>query len=136
LVGLTAVRPRRIYDNLDDLFLLADRRVKLEINGHEALKEQVAGVGDDGSAARGDAVAGDQEEEVGEDAIDVQGGFEFGELADEFGGEVARACGGRLEVGVFVAEIGRDVVEGEATTAAAGVAMETARQTARSNGLS
>jgi hypothetical protein len=127
-------RARSIHDDLNDL--LADGRVELVVDVRERLEEQVAGVSDDGGAARGDAVAGDQEEKVGENVIDVQGGFEFGELANEFGGKIARSRGGRLEVGVFEAEIGRAAVEGEATAATAGVAMETARQIARRNGLS
>lgn len=58
------------------------------VDGRKGTEEEVADVGENGSAPGGDAVLGQEDEEVGEDLVDVVGGLEGGELADELGGEV------------------------------------------------
>ncbi len=54
----------------------------------EGAEEEVASIGHDGSAARGDAVLGLEEKEAGEEIVDGDGGTEFSETGDEFGGEI------------------------------------------------
>jgi hypothetical protein len=54
---LVTLRARAIHDDLDHFFDLADGRVDLVVDVWKRLEEEVAGVGNDGGAARGDAVA-------------------------------------------------------------------------------
>jgi len=52
-------------------------------DGGESAKEEIADIGEDGGAASSDAVLGKKAEEIGEDLIEVGGGFELGKLAEE-----------------------------------------------------
>ncbi len=75
-------------------------------DGGEGAEKQAVDVGEDGGASRGDAVLGEQEEELGEDLVDVRGGQEADELAHQVGGEVGDLAFLLLEVGVTEAELG------------------------------
>ena len=60
----------------------------LAVDGVVRMQELVGDVGEDGGAARGDAAFGDEDEEAGEELVDVHGGIELGELGEEVGGEI------------------------------------------------
>lgn len=55
----------------------------------ESAEEEVAGVGHDGAATRGDTIFGEKEKQVGEEFVDVMGALKLGEFASELGAEVA-----------------------------------------------
>jgi len=57
-------------------------------DGREGVEEQVAGVSHDGSASRGDLVAGEEFVEFAEGAVDCDSGGELPGITDEFGGHV------------------------------------------------
>jgi hypothetical protein len=63
--------------------------IGFEGDGGEGAKEEVAGVGHDGGAAGNDLVAGLELIEFAEGMVDVGGGAEFLEVADEDGGVVS-----------------------------------------------
>ena len=75
-------------------FLLAD--------GGEGAKQYLAEVGQDGGAARGDAVLNQEDGDLGEEGVNAGGGLESGEQAEEGGGEVFVA--GAQELAPIVAE--------------------------------
>lgn len=110
---------------------VAGVRTEFLFDGGEGAEKQAGDIGDDGGAARGDAVLGEEDEELGEDLVDVGGGGKLAEIAGEVGGEVGRVGGWRPKVDVVFAEIGRGVREGEAAATAAGVAVQTAGETLR-----
>lgn len=90
------------------------------VDGWQGTEEEVADVGEDRCAPGGDAVLGQEDEEVGEDLVDVVGGLEGGELADELGGEVF-GFGLFFEgTGVGVAEAGGGIRDGQAAAATSG----------------
>jgi hypothetical protein len=97
-----------------------------DVDGVEGAEEKVAGVGHDGAAARGEAVLGEEEQETGEELVDLGGGLELGEIAEEIGGEggIGIAAGGTEEVAA--AETGLRIDGFGATTATAGSAMNAA----------
>ena len=55
-----------------------------DVDGVKAAEREVAGAGHDGAAAREDAVFGEEEQVAGEEGVDVGGGLELGEVAEEF----------------------------------------------------
>jgi hypothetical protein len=75
----------------------------LEFDGGECAEEEIAGVDQDGGAARGDAVLRDEGEKFGDEFIDVGGGGEFFEAGGEFGGEIDDGAGGGLKMSVVAA---------------------------------
>ena len=101
--------------------------LNFECDGGEGAEKQLADVGEDGGAPRGDAVLGEEEEEIGEELVDVRGGVESSELADEVGGEVGGIAFLLLKLGVTEAEAGSSVGDAEATAAIGGGAMLAAR---------
>jgi hypothetical protein len=81
------------------------------VDDEDAAKDEAEGVGDDGSATRGDAALGNENDEVGESRVDLLGGFERGDgFSEKIGGEVGAIGGGRSrsgsESGVFGAKAG------------------------------
>jgi len=62
--------------------------VELFFDGGEGAEEEIGGVGHDGSAARGDLVAGLKFIEFAEGMVDGDGGAEFLVVADQRGGKV------------------------------------------------
>ena len=77
-VWIAAVGARSVEDNLGGFVLGLGN----------AAQQKVADVGDDGGAARRDAILRSEDEEAREDVIDVVGSIKFGHLADESGAEV------------------------------------------------
>lgn len=55
----------------------------------ESAEDQVAGVGHDGAATRGDTIFGEKEKQVGEEFVDVVGALKLGDITSELGAEVA-----------------------------------------------
>lgn len=63
------------------------------VHDDDAPEDETEGVGDDGGAARRDAASGGQEDNIGEDGIDVLGGVQyqlvvFEDFVEEVGGVV------------------------------------------------
>ena len=76
-------------------------------DGGEGAEELVGDVGEDGGAAGGDFVLREEEEQAGEEVVDLRGGGEVVEVDGEGGGDfrgVGLVCGersvGRAEAGV------------------------------------
>jgi len=66
------------------------------VDDEDAAKDKAEGVGDDGSAAGGDAALSDEDDDVGEGRVDFLGGLEGGgDFAEEIGGEIG-TIGGRI----------------------------------------
>jgi hypothetical protein len=97
-----------------------------DVDGVQAAEEEIAGVGHDGAAARGEAVLGEEEQETGEELVDFAGGLELGEIAEEFGGEtgIGIAAGGTEEMAAAKAGLRVDGIG--LATATAGRAMNAA----------
>ena len=70
-------------------------------------------VGQDGGALGGDTVFGQEAEEVGEDEVDVGGGFDVLEFAEEFAFEVGKVGVFEVKGEVGGAEGGGVVLDGE-----------------------
>src|SRR6266446_1121247 len=62
--------------------------VELALDGDEGMEELVGDVGEDCGAAWGDAVLHDEDQELGQELIDLIGGLEVVELNQEVGGKV------------------------------------------------
>jgi hypothetical protein len=62
--------------------------IDLALDGDQGVEELVGDVGENGGTARGDAVLHDENEELGEELVDLVGGLEVVELDQEIGGEV------------------------------------------------
>jgi hypothetical protein len=92
-------------------------------DGGEGTEKEAADVGEDGGAARGDAALL-EEGEIRELEMDVRGGFFFGKLGSEQGGEVVGVVAERG--GVTLAEGGVRRGERSAALATVGSAMLTA----------
>ncbi len=91
----------------------------------------VSDVGQDGGATGGDAAFGDENEEAGEELVDVNGGVELGELGEKVGGEVFRVIlwrlgRGRDQGGVAKTEVGASIQNSETATATVGGEMAAA----------
>ena len=95
----------------------------LFVDGGEGAEELAGDVGEDGRATGGDFVLGEEEEQAGEEVVDLGGGGEVVELGGEGGGDFGRLGRGRSgRVGVLGAE--RLVAKAEqAATHAIGEAM-------------
>jgi len=93
------------------------------LDGGEGAEEEVAGIGHDGSAARGDAVLGLEEKEAGEKVIDGYGGAEFSETGDEFGGEIGGFVKLLPTAGVLGAKGGERIRDGHPAAAVASVVL-------------
>src|SRR6266851_781032 len=93
-------------------------RVGFVSDGGEGAEEEIADVGEDSGAARGNAILRKKAEEIGQDLVEVRGGLEFGELAEEVSGEVGILEAVRAGEDVFGAETGGGAGDGVAATAA------------------
>jgi len=93
--------------------------IDLALDGHERVEELVGNVGEDSGAACGDAVLHDEDEEFGEELIDLVGGLEVVKLDQEVGGEVDVHGLRRLELqgGMAKAEAGAESTKTTLTTA-------------------
>jgi hypothetical protein len=106
-----------------------------DVDSVKAAEEEIAGVGHDGAATRGEAVLCEEEQETGEELVDLGGGLELGEVAEEFGGEsgIIGLMDGGTEV-VARAEPGAGVASLVAAAASGGSAVATAREPGVSGG--
>ncbi|HEV1993967.1 MAG TPA: hypothetical protein VGR03_06535 [Candidatus Acidoferrum sp.] len=96
----------------------AGLEVVFVVDGGEGAEEQVAGVGHDGGAARGDAVVGFEKEEPRKKTVDVRGGGEFGELASEVAGEIVGVAFFPAKLGVAETKMRFRVEDAKAAAAA------------------
>jgi len=83
--GIVAAGAREVDDDLGLVFVFG---MEFVLDGGEGAQDQIAGVGHDGGAARGDAVFGLKMQEAGEELVDGDSGLEFGEAGGEGGGEI------------------------------------------------
>ena len=74
-----------------DLFLGLEE--VFPVDGAVGMEELIGDVGQDGGTGRGDAALGDEDEEQGEELVDVEGGIDLGEFREEVGGEVEGIIG-------------------------------------------
>jgi len=107
----------------DDLGFVFEFGMEFVLDGGESAEEQIAGIGHDGGAAGVDLVPGLELIEFAEGAVDNDRGAEFLGVADEGCGQV-----GLVEVlpvlsGVFGAEAGVGVGDGQTAEALAGKTM-------------
>jgi hypothetical protein len=109
----------------DDFYRLvfAGLRVKLAIDCGESVKQLVSDISEDGGAARGDFIFGEEEKEAGEEFIDGDGGAEFPEVGGEDGGGFRGVLLILGELGVSGAVRGVERTDVEAATLAVGEAM-------------
>jgi hypothetical protein len=91
------------------------------LDGWEGAKEEVAGVGHDGGAARRDASLSLVEQEAREEVVDGDSGLEFSKTAGEKSGEIDRVPAFGRGAAVVGAEGGRRVRNEHAAPALAGV---------------
>jgi hypothetical protein len=119
-VAAIGVRGVRIPAAYEVVALVGEFALALEFDGGECAEEEIAGVDQDAGAARGDAIFREQDDEPGDEFIDVGGGGEFLEAGGEFGGEIDDGAGGGLEMGVIAAVEAGIGAEGEAATASCG----------------
>jgi len=84
------------------------RRIVFKIDFTKGAEEEAIEVGEDGGATRGDAVLHEEDGELGEEIVDLRGGFEFRELAVEIRGEIngVRFRGGRPGVAEAAGGVG------------------------------
>src|ERR1700686_1066252 len=76
------------------------------IDGGEGAEELVGDVGEDGGAASGDFVLGEEEEQAGEEVVDLDGGGEVGKVGGEGGSDFGGVGLPGGERGVGGAEVG------------------------------
>jgi len=96
------------------------------LDGGEGAEEEVAGIGHDGGAARGDAVLGLKKKEAGKEIVDGDGGTEFSETGDEFGGEIGGFVPLLPAAGMVGAKGGEMIRDRQAAAAVAGVVLAAA----------
>jgi hypothetical protein len=84
--------------------------VNLTLDGGQGVEELIGDVGENGRTARGDAILHDENEELGEEEIDIVSGLEVIELEEEISGEIGvnRLIGLQLQGSVAKAESGAD----------------------------
>ena len=70
-----AVRTGKIQDDGGAGCVFGGLRLPFLLDGREGAEELVGDVGQDGGAARGDAVLREMDEERGEEVIDLRGGI-------------------------------------------------------------
>jgi hypothetical protein len=91
--------------------------MEFALDGGEGAQKQIAGIGHDGSAAGLDAVVGLEVKEAGEEVVAGDGGLEFGESSDEFGGEVGGFVAFVPTAGMVETEVSGRVGDGHAASA-------------------
>jgi hypothetical protein len=110
----------------DDSLWLVVLRVAFVLDGGKRAEEQVARVGHDCGATRGDAVLGLEQKEAGKEVVDRDGGLEFGEASDEFGSKAGGLVLLLPATGMLGAEGGERIGDGQAATAVAGMVLAAA----------
>ena len=89
-------------------------------DGGKGAEEELIDVGEDSSAARRDAVLREQDDQFGEEVMNLRGGVEVAEQAGEGGGDVAVGGIGLLvlEARMTKTETGMRVQDAQTTAAA------------------
>jgi hypothetical protein len=126
MYGILSVTVGFGHVNNDSLHIVV--LIGFTLDRRESAEEEAAGKGHDGGAARGDLVAGLELIEFAEGVVDVGGGTELFDVADEGGGNV-----GLVEVplefgGVLEAEARVRIRDGHTATTTAGGALLTMRK--------
>lgn len=80
-VGLSAGWARDIAD-LDHGDLFLELEEVFAVDGAVGMEKLVGDVGQDGGAARGHEALGNEDEEPGEELVDVDGGVELGKFGE------------------------------------------------------
>ena len=62
--------------------------IDFALDGNQGVEELVGDVGKDGGATRGDTILDDEDQELGKELVDLLGGLQVIELAEEVGGKV------------------------------------------------
>jgi hypothetical protein len=119
LAFIFAVWTGEIEDDLGSRRFTVGFGVEFPVDGGEGAKLEAIDIGHDAGMARGDAAFDEEDEEAGEEVIDLRGGLEVGEEAGECGGEVGGAAGEAvlLEGGMAETEARSGVLDGEAAAA-------------------
>ncbi|PYU73893.1 MAG: hypothetical protein DMG49_05475 [Acidobacteria bacterium] len=71
----------------DDPLWIAEFGVGFVLEGAVGVKQLIGDVSRNGTAGRGNAAFGDQDHELGEELVDVDGGLKLGGFGEEFAGE-------------------------------------------------
>jgi len=124
--GVRSVSIRARHINDDSLWLVV-LRVAFVLDGGESAQKQIARVGHDGGAARGDAVLGLEQKEAGEEVVDGEGRLEIREAGHEGGGKVGKFVFVLGELRMARTEDRIGVGDKEAATSAVDEEMLTAR---------
>ena len=123
IYGGRAVRARKIQYDPGAGCVFGRLGFEFFLDGREGAEELVGDVGQNGGAARRDAVLREMDEERGEEVIDLRGGFEGGGVGGQSGDEAVIERGrARLGEARGVAETmqGTGVRDGEAAAASRG----------------
>jgi len=99
----------------------------LDVEGAVAVQELVGDVRQNGGTARGDAAFRDEDQESGEELVDLGGRLECGELPEEFDGEVVRVGLDGLRPDMPETETGLSVQDAETALAPVAGVMAAAR---------
>lgn len=105
-----AVRARTVEDDLHGLVFLVFFHEAHQAEGVEKLGGDV---GEDAGTLGGDAVAYQEEQEPGQELVDLIGGVKLRELPEEIVGKILGIFLGDAETGVAEAEAGSGVHDGE-----------------------
>ena len=98
------------------------------MNDGDSAEEKIGNVGEDGSAARGNEVGGEELVQLGNRVVNANGGGEFVGVRSEHFAEIAGGTGGELRTGVLFAKAKRSVMSQLAAVSACGSAITAARR--------
>jgi len=102
----------------DDLLGLVVLPAELPGKGAMGMEQLVRDVRQNGGAAGRDATLGDEDEQPGEESLDVSGRLELRELGEEFGGKILGVRLGGGQAGMPETKTGASVQNGKPTSAA------------------
>jgi len=122
----------------DDLYWLvfAGLGVEFVVDGGQGAKELVGDVGEDGGAARGDFIFGEEEKKPSEEFVDGNGGAEFLEVGGEDDGSFRGVLLILGQLGVGGTVRGIEITDVEAATLTVGEAMRATSEVIDGAGVS
>jgi len=112
---VVAFEAREIDDDLLGLVVLL---AVLAAKGALGMEQLVRDVRQNGGAAGRDAAFGDEDQQPGEELLDVRGRLELRELGEEFGGKILGVRLGGGQAGMPETETGVSIQNGKTTLAA------------------
>lgn len=115
LERIVAFGAREIDDDLLGLVVLL---AVLAAKGAMGMEQLVRDVRQNGGAAGRDAALGDEDEQPGEELLDVSGRLELRELGEEFGGKILGVRLGGGQAGMPETKTGAGVQNGKSAPAA------------------